>query len=182
MSRTSTFSRRPWRHTGKFNRKKESMVNTDTDMVNADEDIVNTDKEKILHARDSQDREQTVRRESEDTIREIVDEVVSGVVEKESNIIEDPGQQRCYKIFNQVVKRRRIKNLINLQPMKMAKERNLNLMLLDIIIVRLDILNINQNTEYEGVEAQRWCFHNVKGRYDTNKTNHIMLNMYSCWT
>ena len=141
MSRTSTFSRRPWRHTGKFNRKKESMVNTDTDMVNADEDIVNTDKEKILHARDSQDREQTVRRESENTIREIVDEVVSGVVEKESNIIEDPGQQRCYKIFNQVVKRRRIKNLINLQPMK---ERNLNLMLLDIIIVRLDILNINQ--------------------------------------
>ena len=144
MSRTNTFSRRPWRHTGKFNRKKEDMVNTDEDMVNADKDMVNTDKEKILHDRDSRDREQTVRSESEDAIRDIVDEVVSGVVEKENNIIEDSGQQRCYKIFNQVVKRRRLKNLISLRSLKMAREKSLNLMLFDLIIVRLNILNINQ--------------------------------------
>ena len=144
MSRTNTFSRRPWRHTGKFNRKKEDMVNTDEDMVNADKDMVNTDKEKILHDRDSRDREQTVRSESEDAIRDIVDEVVSGVVEKENNIIEDSGQQRCYKIFNQVVKRRRLKNLISLRSLKMAREKSLNLMLFYLIIVRLNILNINQ--------------------------------------
>ena len=144
MSRTNTFSRRPWRHTGKFNRKKEDMVNTDEDVVDADKDIVNTDKEKILHDRDSQDRGQTVRRKGEDAIREIVDEVVNGVVEKENNIIEDSGQQRCYKIFNQVVKRRRLKNLISLRSLKMAREKSLHLMLLDLITVRLNILNINQ--------------------------------------
>ena len=136
MSRT--FYSRPWRHTGKFSRKK------DEDLVNADKDMVNTDKEEILHDRDSQDREQTVRGESEDAIRDIVDEVVSGVVEKENNIIEDSGQQRCYKIFNQVVKRRRLKKLISFRALKMAREKSLNLMLLDLIIVRLNILNINQ--------------------------------------
>ena len=144
MSRTNTFSRRPWRHTGKFNRKKEDMVNTDEDMVNAEKDMVNTDREKILHDRDSQDREQTVKNESEDAIRDIVDKVISGVVEKENNIIEDSGQQRCYKIFNQVVKRRRLKKLISFRALKMAREKSLNLMLLDLIIVRLNILNINQ--------------------------------------
>ena len=73
-----------------------------------------------------------------------MDEVVNGVVEKENNIIEGSGQQRCYKIFNQVVKRRRLKNLISLRSLKMASEKSLHLMLLDLITVRLNILNINQ--------------------------------------
>ena len=50
------------------------------------------------------------------------------------------------------------------------------------VILLVYIWMANLYTEYEGVEAQTWCFHNVKGRYDTNKTNHIMLNMYSYWT
>ena len=115
MSRTNTFSRRPWRHTGKFNRKKEDMVNTDEDMVNADKDMVNTDKEEILHDRDSQDREQTVKSESEEAIRDIVEKVVSGVVEEEDNIMEDFRQRRCFKIFDQTRIKGRLCDIISVR-------------------------------------------------------------------
>ena len=153
MSRTHAFSSRPWRHTGKFSRKKEDiekedMVNTDEDMVNTDEDIVNADKDMVNADKEevTKDaaREETAKGESEDAIRDIVEKVVSGVVEKENNIIEDSGQHRCFKIFNQVVKRRRLKKLVSFRTMRMAREKSVNHILLDIIIVRMNILSINQ--------------------------------------
>ena len=79
MSRTHTFSSRPWRHTGKFSRKKEDMVNTDEDIVNADKDMVNADKEEATKDRDSQDREETVKGVSEDIIKDIIKAVTSAV-------------------------------------------------------------------------------------------------------
>ena len=141
MSRTHTFSSRPWRHTGKFSRKKEDMVNTDEDIVNADKDMVNADKEEATKDRDSQDREETVKGVSEDIIKDIVENVVNGVVEREDNIMEEFEQKRCFKIFDQIVKRRKIKKLVSFRTMRM---KSLNHILLDIIIVRMNILSMNQ--------------------------------------
>ena len=133
MSRTHTFSSRPWRHTGKFSRKKEDTVNTDEDIVSADKDMVNADKEEATKDRDSQD--------SADIIKDIVENVINSVVEREDNAMEEFKQKRCFKIFDQVVKRRKIKKLVSFRTMRM---KSLNHIMLDIIIVRMNILSINQ--------------------------------------
>ena len=69
--------------------------------------------------------------------------MVKGVVKESDHTMGEYRPKRCFRILEEIIARKKPKKLVSFKTMRNAREKSINHIMLDMIVIRMKLLNIN---------------------------------------
>ena len=98
------------------------------------------EKDDRIHSMEKDDEDVV---KSENVIKSIIGDVIKGDVKESDYTVREYRPRRCFKIMEDVVARKKPRKFITFRTMRNARDKSINHIMLDMIVIRMKLLNIN---------------------------------------